>query len=63
MQTEKQFLGSCSESETYISDRKPGLAGVIEDEQPAVHVGACSTHLFDNLEKSKFKLSKVALAS
>ena len=61
LMSERTFLGSCKDVETYISDRKPGLVGVIESYQPAVHIGACSTHLLDNLEKSKHKLSKDAL--
>ena len=61
MESERRFSGLCSHSETYITDRKPGLVGVIEKKQPVVHIGACATHLLDNLEKSKLKFSKRAL--
>ena len=61
--TERQFLGICSERETYISDRKPGLVGVIEEYQPKVNISACTTHLLDNLEKPKHKVPKEALVT
>ena len=61
MESERQFIGLCSASNTYITDRKPGLVGVIEKVQPSVHIGACTTHLLENLEKSKLKLSKRAI--
>ena len=47
--------------ETFISDRKAGLVGVIEAVQPNVKIGACQSHLVDNLDKSKYKFSKKAL--
>ena len=36
---------------------------MVETYHPAVHIGACTTHLLDNLEKSKHKLSKEALVT
>ena len=61
MESERQFIGLCSASYTYITDRNPGLVGVIKKVQPSVHIGACATHLLENLKKSKHKLSKRAI--
>ena len=58
LETERKCLGLRGEHETYISDRKPGLEGIIHQIYPTVKLGACVKHLEDNLSKGENRLSK-----
>ena len=61
LSTERRFLGLRSHTETFISDRKSGLATVINTIQPHVKIAACTKHLADNLKTSKHKFSEEAM--
>ena len=61
LSTEKRFLGLQGPTETYISDRKTGLAGLLNNIQPHVIIAACTKHLVDNLKTSKHKFSQEAI--
>ena len=51
----------CSNGETYISDRKSGLASALTKVYPYVHLGACCTHLVKNFKDSKLSFTKDAI--
>ena len=44
MESVKDFKGNRTECETIISERKSGLASVIQEIYPKVQVGACIKH-------------------
>ena len=63
LNTEKDVLGDRGNQETFVSDRKSGLEGVIESVYPTVTIGACSKHLQDNLSSGKNKITSKGLKS
>ena len=61
MESEKDFTGYRTECETIISDRKSGLATVIQEIYPKVQAGACIKHLQDNIKSRKVKPSEACI--